>query len=146
MMTQVLAIHKRLLQATEAVHHRYIFNEFNINNRLTGLIGARGTGKTTLLLQFIKEKVAKPNEALYVSLDNIHFSGNPLFGFVNEMIETEGIRTFFFDEVHKYQGWNQELKNIYDSFPEVSVFFLEVLVLIWSKARMTCHVVRCYFG
>jgi predicted AAA+ superfamily ATPase len=121
--SQILAIHKRLLQATESVHHRYIFDEFNINNRLTGLIGARGTGKTTLLLQFIKEKVENPNEALYVSLDNIHFSSNPLFNFVNEMIETEGIRTFFFDEVHKYQGWNQELKNIYDSFPEVTVVF-----------------------
>ena len=123
MISQILAIHKRLLQATESAHHRYIFNKFNINNRLTGLIGARGTGKTTLLLQFIKEKVKKPNEALYVSLDNIHFSSNSLFNFVNEMIETEGIRTFFFDEVHKYQGWNQALKNIYDSFPEVTVVF-----------------------
>lgn len=123
MITQILAIHKRLLQATESTHHRYIFNEFNINNRLTGLIGARGTGKTTLLLQFIKEKIEQPNEALYVSLDNIHFSSNTLFNFVNEMVEIEGIRTFFFDEVHKYQGWNQELKNIYDAFPEVTVVF-----------------------
>ncbi len=123
MISQIIAIHKRLLQATKSVHHRYIFDEFNITNRLTGLIGARGTGKTTLLLQFIKEKVEKPNESLYVSLDNIYFSSNSLFNFVNEMIETEGIRTFFFDEVHKYQGWNQELKNIYDSFPEVTVVF-----------------------
>jgi predicted AAA+ superfamily ATPase len=123
MIPHLLAIHKRLLQATETVYHRYIFDEFNIDSRLTGLIGARGTGKTTLLLQFIKEKVEKPNEALYVSLDNIHFSSNSLFNFVNEMIETEGIRIFFFDEVHKYPGWNQELKNIYDSFPEVTVVF-----------------------
>jgi len=123
MISQILAIHKRLLQATESTYHRYIYDEFNINNRLTGLIGARGTGKTTLLLQFIKEKVKKPNEALYVSLDNIHFSSDSLFNFVNEMIETEGIQTFFLDEVHKYPGWNQELKNIYDSFPEVTVVF-----------------------
>jgi predicted AAA+ superfamily ATPase len=123
MIPQILAIHKRLLQATESAHHRSIFDEFNINNRLTGLIGARGTGKTTLLLQFIKERIEKPSEALYVSLDNIHFSSNSLFNFVNETIETEGIRYFFFDEVHKYQGWNQELKNIYDSFPEVTVVF-----------------------
>jgi len=123
MIPRILAIHKRLLQATESAHHRYIFDKFNINNRLTGLIGARGTGKTTLLLQFIKEKIENPSEALYVSLDNIHFSSHSLFNFVNEAIETEGIRYFFFDEVHKYQGWNQELKNIYDSFPEVTVVF-----------------------
>ncbi len=123
MISQILATHKRLLQATKSTHHRYIFDKFNIDNRLTGLIGARGTGKTTLLLQFIKEKIKKPNEVLYVSLDNIHFSNDSLFNFVNEMIETEGIHTFFLDEVHKYQGWNQELKNIYDSFPEVTVVF-----------------------
>ena len=123
MISQILATHKRLLQATESRYHRYIFDEFNINNRLTGLIGARGTGKTTLLLQFIKEKLEKPDEALYVSLDNIHFSSDSLFNFVSEIVETEGISTFFFDEVHKYSGWNQELKNIYDSFPKITVVF-----------------------
>lgn len=123
MINQLIATHKRLLQATKTIHHRYIFDDFNIKNRLTGLIGSRGTGKTTLLLQFIKEKIENQNEALYVSLDNIHFSNNSLFNFINEMVETQGIRYFFLDEVHKYQNWNQELKNIYDSYPDISVVF-----------------------
>ena len=123
MINQLLTIHKRLLQATDINYHRYIYKDFNIDNRLTGLIGARGTGKTTLLLQFIKEKIENQSEVLYVSLDNIHFSNTSLLSFVNELVETQDIRIFFFDEVHKYQGWNQELKNIYDSYPDIKVIF-----------------------
>lgn len=123
MIAQLLATHKRLLQATKTTHHRYLFDEFHIRNRLTGLIGARGTGKTTLLLQYIKEKIEQQDEALYVSLDNIHFANQPLQEFINEMVETQGIRYFFLDEVHKYSGWNQVLKNIYDSYPDITLVF-----------------------
>lgn len=120
---QIIATHKRLLQATKTVHHRYLYHQFHINNRLTGLIGARGTGKTTLLLQFIKEKIPHQEEALYASLDNIHFSSQRLLDFITEMVEVEGIRYFFLDEVHKYPQWAQEIKNIYDSFPDITVVF-----------------------
>ena len=123
MISQIIATHRRLLQATQTHHHRYIYSQFNINNRLTGLIGARGTGKTTLLLQFIKEKIKNQEEALYASLDNIHFSSQQLFDFITEMVESEGIRYFFLDEVHKYQHWAQEIKNIHDSFPDITLVF-----------------------
>lgn len=59
----------------------------------------------------------------HVTLDHIFFSTNPLLHFVNELYEIHGIRNFFFDEVHKYPGWNQELKNIYDSYPDVKIVF-----------------------
>ena len=123
MISQIIATHRRLLQATQTHHHRYIYSQFNINNRLTGLIGARGTGKTTLLLQFIKEKIKNQEEALYASLDNIHFSSQQLFDFITEIVEGEGIRYFFLDEVHKYQHWAQEIKNIHDSFPDITLVF-----------------------
>lgn len=123
MLNQLLATHKRLLAATKTQHHRYLFDTFNTNNRLTGLIGARGTGKTTLLLQYIKEKIKRQDEVLYVSLDHLYFSDHSLLDFVNEMIELQGIRYFFFDEVHKHPNWNQILKNIYDSYPDITVVF-----------------------
>ena len=123
MISQLLATQKRLLAATDTKHHRYLFNSFNIENRLTGLIGARGTGKTTLLLQFIKTHFKQQDEVIYVSLDHLYFSGHSLLDFVNEMIEVEGIRYFFFDEVHKHPKWNQILKNIHDSYPDVTVVF-----------------------
>ena len=121
---QLITIHKRLLSATETTRHRYLFDAFNINNRLTGLIGARGTGKTTLLLQFIKERLSKQQDAvIYVSLDHLYFSDHSLLDFVNELYEVQGCRYFFFDEVHKHPNWNQILKNIHDSYPDVYVVF-----------------------
>jgi len=123
MMNQLIAIQKRLLAATDTQHHRYLFDSFNIDNRFTGLIGARGTGKTTLLLQFIKTHFKQQDEVIYVSLDHLYFSDHSLLDFVNEMIEVEGCRYFFFDEVHKHPNWNQILKNIHDSYPDVTVVF-----------------------
>jgi predicted AAA+ superfamily ATPase len=94
-----------------------------MTNRLTGLIGPRGTGKTTLLLQYIKEKLNSSDEAIYVSIDNIYFLQNSLLEFVNELYESYGIRYFFLDEIHKYPNWDQELKNLYDSFPDIKIVF-----------------------
>ena len=123
MINNFFTTYKRLLQSINYKHHRYIYDEFNINNRLTGLIGSRGTGKTTLLLQYIKEKIENKDECIYASIDNIYFSKNLLIDFVNELYEDYGIRYFFFDEIHKYPNWNQELKNIYDSYPDVKLVF-----------------------
>ncbi len=123
MIDRFISTYKRLLQAMKYKHHRYIYLDFNIKDRLTGLIGPRGTGKTTLLLQYLKENIEKKDEAIYVSVDNIYFSKNLLLNFVNELYEDYGIRYFFFDEIHKYKNWNHELKNIYDSYPDIKIVF-----------------------
>ena len=123
MVKDFINAYKRLLNATEYKHHRYIYKDFNIKNRLTGLIGPRGTGKTTLLLQYIKEKIEDVDECIYASVDHIYFSRNLLVDFVNELYEDYGVRYFFLDEIHKYPNWNQELKNIYDSYPDIKVVF-----------------------
>jgi len=114
--------YRRLLAQTHFSTHRYLFQYFNTNNRLTGLIGARGTGKTTMMLQYIKEKL-NVQKCIYASADNIYFLKNKITEFVEESYEIEGIRYFFIDEIHKYNNWNQELKNIYDSFPEIHIVF-----------------------
>lgn len=115
--------YKRLLQSTNYKHHRYMYNGFNIENRLTGLIGPRGTGKTTLLLQYIKEKMNEKDECIYISADHIYFSKHYLIDFINDRYEDYGVRYFFIDEVHKYPNWNQELKNAYDSLPDIHIVF-----------------------
>lgn len=122
MISNLLSTYKRLLHHTNFTHHRYIYKEFNINNRLTGLIGPRGTGKTTLLLQYIKENL-EIDECIYTSLDNIFFSQANIIEFVSELYDVYGVRYFFFDETHKYPNWNQELKNIYDSYPDIKIVF-----------------------
>jgi hypothetical protein len=123
MLNNFIATYKRLLRSTNFATHRYIYPSFNINSRITGLIGPRGTGKTTLLLQFIKEKMDNQDICLYVSLDHIYFSNNKLLDFVNDLYELYGVRYFFLDEVHKYPTWEQEFKNIYDSYPDVKIVF-----------------------
>jgi predicted AAA+ superfamily ATPase len=122
MLSNIISIYKRLIQHTNFTHHRYIYKEFNINNRLTGLIGPRGTGKTTLLLQYIKENLVI-DDCIYTSLDNIYYTQNNLIEFVKELYDLYGVRYFFFDETHKYPNWNQELKNLYDSYPDIKLIF-----------------------
>ena len=117
------AAYRRLLKSTDFVSHRYLFDDFNLKSRLTGLVGPRGTGKTTLLLQYIKEKVSDKSQCIYVSLDHIYFTEANLLEFVDDLYQIDGVRLFFFDEVHKHPNWNQELKNIYDSYPDVKIVF-----------------------
>ena len=123
MINRFISTFKRLIQNANYPFHRYIYKDFNITNRLTGLIGPRGTGKTTLMLQFIKTQIPNIDECIYVSLDNIYFSRNNLSDFVHELYEDYGIRYYFLDEIHKYPHWNQELKNIHDSYPDIRLVF-----------------------
>ncbi len=123
MISNFITTYKRLLKNTKYSTYRYLFPTFQINNRITGLIGPRGTGKTTLLLQYIKENIEDKDSCLYVSLDHIYFSSNRLIDFVNELYEVYGVHIFFFDEAHKYPTWDQEFKNIYDSYPDMKIVF-----------------------
>jgi predicted AAA+ superfamily ATPase len=97
--------------------------KINWNNRLFAIIGARGTGKTTLILQYIRQNLDAAS-AFYMSLDDLYFSTNRLIDVVHNLWQ-EGVTHFFIDEVHKYpyDTWAQELKNIYDSYPDVKVVF-----------------------
>lgn len=123
MLSDFIATYKRLIGNMKYQHHRYVYDEFNMDNRLTGLIGPRGTGKTTLLLQYINEKIDNKDECIYVSIDNLYFSSHLLIDFVNGLYEDYGVRYYFFDEIHTYPNWNQELKNIYDSYPDIKIAF-----------------------
>ncbi len=97
-----------------------MYNQINWNNRLIAIVGARGVGKTTLLLQHIKENHKNLNEVLYVSLDNLYFGKNSLSEFTNEFVKFGG-KYLFIDEVHKYPNWSIEIKNIYDDYPELFI-------------------------
>ncbi|MDR1584751.1 MAG: AAA family ATPase [Prevotellaceae bacterium] len=102
---------------------RYLMPQINWNNRLFAIIGSRGTGKTTLMLQYIKQNLDM-SKTFYMSLDELYFSTNRLLYTVDKLYK-EGITHFFIDEIHKYpyNTWAQELKNIYDSYPDVKVVF-----------------------
>ena len=113
----------QLLNRTNSEFVRYLYPAIRWNNRLIAITGARGAGKTTMILQHIKKHFGDaPKEALYVSLDNIYFSNNRLLDFAHDF-EKMGGKYLFLDEVHKYGKWSQEIKNIYDSLPDLKVVF-----------------------
>lgn len=114
--------HKHLAR-TRMDFFRYLFPHLEWNERLVGLTGARGTGKTTMILQYIKKHfLPHENKALYVSLDNLLFASNTLYALADSF-QKQGGTHLFLDEVHKYEGWSREIKNIYDDFPTLHVFF-----------------------
>ena len=112
----------RLVQFTDCVLIRYLYSKIGWSNRLIGLVGAKGTGKTTLVLQHIKLSFPEQGKALYTSLDNIWFKKHSLWELA-EQFSAYGGTHLFLDEVHLYPTWAQEIKNIYDSFPELNIVF-----------------------
>ena len=109
-----------LLARTNLSFKRYMYGKFPWNSRMAGLVGPRGVGKTTMLLQYIKEQTDK--DILYVSADDIYFSNHRLTDVADEFYKNGGKRLFI-DEIHKYKDWSVELKNIYDFYPGLKVCF-----------------------
>lgn len=99
---------------------RYLLREINWKNRLVCILGARGTGKTTILLQRLKMMAYPPNESLYISLDDIYFSTHSLVE-TAEAFRQQGGKYLFIDEVHKYPGWAREIKNLYDFYKDLNI-------------------------
>jgi len=105
---------------------RNLFDRINRNVPLIAIKGARGTGKTTLLLQLGAEK--KSSEVLYVALDDLFFSENTLYNLA-EQFSRSGGKWLLLDEVHKYPNWSRELKLIYDDFSDLQVIFTSSSIL-----------------
>lgn len=124
MRDSLLLIYERLLEAVPEKHQRYLYPSFNLKNRLTGLTGPRGVGKTTLMLQYIKAHHEQFPATFYFSADHIVFKETTIYAFIENLYLTEGTRHFFIDEIHKYDNWSQELKNLYDGFPDMTIVFL----------------------
>lgn len=116
-----------LIRNTSLNFKRYLFDELPWDSRLLGIVGPRGVGKTTMILQYIKEQLDF-NSTLYVSADDLYFTSNSLYELSQEFYVNGG-KYLFIDEIHKYPEWSRELKNIYDSFTDLHVIFTGSSVL-----------------
>ena len=120
-MEQLINNYKRLLKLTSTAFHRYLFERVNWTGRLVGIVGARGVGKTTMLLQYIKDRL-DADSTLYVNAEDFYFASHKLIDLADEFCKMGG-KYLFVDEVHRYEGWAKELKLIYDYHPELHVIF-----------------------
>ena len=107
---------------------RYIIPEIKWTTRLIAIKGARGVGKTTLLLQYMALQKMHSPEALYISMEHQYFYDNRLIDLADKFSKNGG-KFLFLDEVHKYPNWSREIKLIYDNYPELKVVFTSSSIL-----------------
>jgi predicted AAA+ superfamily ATPase len=111
-----------MLNQVDLKFQRFLHDEMDWSWRLNGIRGARGTGKTTMLLQKMKAEHGLSEEAIYLSLDEMYFAEHPLQEVI-EKLQARGVQYFYIDEVHKYPNWARILKNVYDYFPHLRITF-----------------------
>ncbi|WP_288750550.1 AAA family ATPase [uncultured Treponema sp.] len=122
-MEKLTELFRKKMTGPLPVFERELERKINWNARLISVRGSRGTGKTTLFLQHIKKTFSNNlNKVLYVNLDNVYFSNNTLVELA-EKFASRGGTHLFIDEVHKYENWSKEIKNLYDDFPELHIAF-----------------------
>lgn len=128
---QLYAYMESLLAQTDGAFHRYLYGTIDWHARLIGIVGPRGVGKTTMVLQYIREHQTE-QKALYVSADNAYFATHTLIGLADDWAKDMG-QLLVIDEVHKYPDWSRELKQIYDTHPDVHVIFTGSSILDIAK-------------
>ncbi|MBP5535683.1 MAG: ATP-binding protein [Bacteroidales bacterium] len=123
-METLFSLQRNLLQNVSVAFVRSLMNKIDWdNNRLIGIRGPRGVGKTTLMLQHIKQRYGvATRKALYVNLDSAYFARHDLMDVVQAFHAAGGV-CLLLDEVHKYPHWSQCVKNIYDMYPAMKVVF-----------------------
>ncbi|MFZ2430111.1 MAG: AAA family ATPase [Lutibacter sp.] len=131
-MITLLEQSERLIASVNLDFKRYLFDVIKWNNRLIGIKGARGTGKTTLLLQWVKTQNLPVEKAAYFSLDDLYFTVHTLRDTVTQFHKNGGT-ILALDEVHKYKNWSLEIKNIYDFFPDLKIIFTGSSIIDISK-------------
>lgn len=119
------------LEATSTGFHRYMFDRMDWDNRLIGLLGPRGVGKTTLMLQHAKEQLPR-HSTLFVTAEDMYFATHNIVEFAADFVK-QGGRYLIIDEIHKMDDWARYLKLIYDYQPKLNVIFTGSSVLDISK-------------
>lgn len=114
---------------------RYLYPQINWKARMIGIKGPRGVGKTTMLLQHILENYEDIDQTLYASLDDLWFASHTLVELV-DWAYRHGIMRLYLDEVHRYDQWSINLKNIYDNYPDMSIVYTSSSLLVMDNAKV----------
>ncbi|KAA6320662.1 hypothetical protein EZS27_029597, partial [termite gut metagenome] len=114
--------HAYLVEHTNSPVRRELMDEINWNDRLIGIKGTRGVGKTTFLLQYAKEKYGTDSSCLYINMNNFYFSEHSIVDFAGEFREKGG-KVLLIDQVFKYSNWSKDLHICYERFPDLKIVF-----------------------
>ncbi len=133
-MQELLEQSQHLLDNTSLDFQRYLINQINWDSRLIGIKGARGTGKTTLILQWLKSQGLPVEKAACFSLDDLYFTTHSLKDTAKDF-HKQGGKILLLDEVHKYKTWSTEIKNIYDFYPDLKIVFTGSSIIDISKQQ-----------
>lgn len=134
------------LDNTDLGYVRYIHDQIEWESRLVAILGSRGVGKTTLILQHIKQ-YDDIDKVLYVTADDLYFSSHRIYDLALEFSRNGG-RKLYIDEIHKYNNWSQEIKNIYDQMPRLQVVYTGSSILDLEKggADLSRRKLEYYLG
>ena len=120
-MEQLYNAYSQLIKRVDTDFVRYMYGQIRWAGRMLGLVGPRGVGKTTMILQHIKLHLPI-EKTLYVSADNLYFVDHTLVELAERFVK-QGGEHLVIDEIHKYSGWSRELKQIYDTHSDLQVIF-----------------------
>ena len=143
MVDESLYAYMRLqLELTTSGFHRYLYERVNWSARMVAITGARGVGKSTMVLQYLKSQPSD-SKFLYVSADHTYFSTHSLVDVADEFSKDSG-QLLVIEEVHKYSDWSRQLKQIYDTHPDMRIIFtgssvLDIMDGVADLSRRVLH-------
>ena len=133
-LSRLYSLSSRRVRDISVQFFRHLMSRIDWENRLILLMGARGTGKTTMLLQMMKTAFSDSQEALYLSLDHLWFKTHSVYEAVEAHVQNGGTHVFL-DEVHYLEDWELLIKNLYDDFPSLHIVYTGSSILRLRKAQ-----------
>lgn len=131
--------HAYLVEHTNAPVRRTLMDEINWDDRMIGIKGTRGVGKTTFLLQYAKEKFgAYDKRCLYINMNNFYFQGKGIADFAGDFVNNGG-KVLLIDQVFKQPNWSTELRKCYDSYPNLKIVFTGSSVMRLKEENPELH-------
>lgn len=136
--------HTYLVEHTHTSVRRTLMDEIDWHSRLIGIKGARGVGKTTFLLEYVKEHFnARDRRCLYINMNHFYFQGRGIHDFAGEFY-AQGGRILLIDQIFKKAEWSQELRRCYDDYPMLQIIFTGSSVMQLRDDPMIGELVSCY--
>ena len=137
--------HSYLVEHTNAPIRRNLMDEIDWNDRLIGIKGTRGVGKTTFLLQYAKEKFGSSRSCLYINMNNFYFSQCSLVQFAGEFVKRGG-KVLLIDQMFKYPNWSEDLRLCYEQYPTLKIVFTGSSVMRLKEENPVLNsIVKVYY-